>query len=45
MTLTLKRMSTKAPGADLRVENLNSKGARDYYEETLTTSTKIKVKE
>jgi len=26
-------MSTSAPGAGLRAGNLNTKGARDYYEE------------
>jgi len=26
-------MSTTAPGAGLRSENLNTEGARDYYEE------------
>jgi len=26
-------MSTTAPGAVLRAENLNTKGERDYYEE------------
>jgi len=29
MTSILKRMSTRVPGADLRVENLNTDGARD----------------
>jgi len=33
MTPTLKQMSTTAPGAGLRAENLNTDGARDYYEE------------
>jgi len=26
-------MNTTAPGADFRAENLNTDGARDYYEE------------
>jgi len=32
-TSTLKRMSTKVPEADLKAENPNTKGVRDYYKE------------
>jgi len=32
-TPTLKRMSTKVPEADLRAENPNTDGVRDYYKE------------
>jgi len=36
-TSTLKRMSTKVPEADLRAENPNTKGVRDYYKELRRT--------
>jgi len=36
-------MSTTAPGAGLRAENLNTEGAWDYYEEPYRRKKKVKL--